>query len=340
MKHQINHVLTVYFKIIFHRLFIILLAGSFTFYSYGQQNYRISKPRLSIFGSNLNISYDIQSMKPNEEFYVWVNLTDSNDIKINNNSLHGDVGKNIKAGRNKSIIWTPSDYRELYYRGNISATIHAIKQKQLNQFNFIPTNLNKVKSNYTLLTFTTLFCTIENIIIAQSMYKLRDDIDRLGEDYIEKEQIRDRHSGLLKTYNILTYCNIIPLIMIFGTHMAVDNNVFFIGDPSNVEVLFLGLDLLGFGVMVVGNSFFARNKGSVENLYSDWNNEYYDKNLKNGKNLMATSAVLFGITTIGRICRTALLSTTFKNYDVKSLSIYSSLDPVSGSSMLGFSYKF
>ena len=36
---------------------------------------------------------------------MWIEIVNSSGIKINANALSGDLGSNIKAGKNKSIIW-------------------------------------------------------------------------------------------------------------------------------------------------------------------------------------------------------------------------------------------
>ena len=65
----------------------------------------MTKPRLEVSDENLVIEYDILNVDPSDFFIVWIEVTDAAGNKISAVSLTGDVGKEIKGGSNKRIIW-------------------------------------------------------------------------------------------------------------------------------------------------------------------------------------------------------------------------------------------
>ena len=89
-------------RIFFLFISFILLAGK----SYSQ-DVLITPPKLEFNGTQLIISYDILDSNLADNFFVWVEMERTNGESIRVTSLFGDVGKNIKPGTNKQIIWVP-----------------------------------------------------------------------------------------------------------------------------------------------------------------------------------------------------------------------------------------
>jgi hypothetical protein len=84
-------------------LILILLFLPDVFY--GQTVITVTRPRLEVSGNNLIIQYDILNTKSSDFFIVWIEVTDIAGNKIKALSLAGDVGNDIKGGRNKRITW-------------------------------------------------------------------------------------------------------------------------------------------------------------------------------------------------------------------------------------------
>jgi len=76
---------------------------------YGQARITVTKPRLEISDENLIIQYDILNAKSSDFFMVWIEVTDAAGNKIKALSITGDIGKEIKGGRNKRITWNLSN---------------------------------------------------------------------------------------------------------------------------------------------------------------------------------------------------------------------------------------
>jgi hypothetical protein len=91
----------------FRPLIILLSILLFINYSrgFGQTSVKLSKPRLEIKDSILNISYDILNSRQTEKFNIWIEATDSSGNKLAAKSLNGDIGENISGGFNKNITW-------------------------------------------------------------------------------------------------------------------------------------------------------------------------------------------------------------------------------------------
>lgn len=76
---------------------------------YGQARITVTKPRLELSDENLIIQYDILNAKSSDFFMVWIEVTDAAGNKIKALSITGDIGKEIKGGRNKRITWNLSN---------------------------------------------------------------------------------------------------------------------------------------------------------------------------------------------------------------------------------------
>ena len=71
---------------------------------WGQTLTDISSPVLDYNNECLSISYNING-KNSEYYNVWIEVLSSKGEKINAQALRGDVGPNIKSGKNKTIVW-------------------------------------------------------------------------------------------------------------------------------------------------------------------------------------------------------------------------------------------
>lgn len=73
------------------------------------QNFLITPPKLEFDGTQLLISYDVINKNPADLFYIWVEMKKINGEPIQMKAISGDIGDNIKAGKNKKISWIPEN---------------------------------------------------------------------------------------------------------------------------------------------------------------------------------------------------------------------------------------
>jgi hypothetical protein len=69
------------------------------------QTVAIETTRLAIVDKRLEIDYNFLKAKKNQRFEVWVEITNSQGIKIDAKTFSGDVGTNLLGGSGKKIIW-------------------------------------------------------------------------------------------------------------------------------------------------------------------------------------------------------------------------------------------
>ena len=93
-------------NIILCSLILILIGGS---HLIAQSSATISKPILEREGNRVKIAYDIEDHGINDEFNVWIEITDANGKPIDARAVTGDVGNRIQGGRGKEITWVPSE---------------------------------------------------------------------------------------------------------------------------------------------------------------------------------------------------------------------------------------
>jgi hypothetical protein len=86
---------------------ILILSCFFLPLASFSQGFQITPPKLVFDGHQLSISYDFFDGRQSDMFYVWVEMEKKNGEPIRMKSLSGDVGDNIKAGKNKQITWIP-----------------------------------------------------------------------------------------------------------------------------------------------------------------------------------------------------------------------------------------
>jgi len=73
--------------------------------SHAQTEAQITKPRLELEDDHINILYDILNSRQSDIFRISVEITDSTGNNIDARSLSGDIGDNVKGGKNKKITW-------------------------------------------------------------------------------------------------------------------------------------------------------------------------------------------------------------------------------------------
>jgi hypothetical protein len=88
------------------KLFLILSCLFLPFTSFSQ-GFQITPPKLDFDGRQLSISYDFIDGSQSDIFYMWVEMEKKNGEPIRMRSISGDVGDNIKAGKNTQITWIP-----------------------------------------------------------------------------------------------------------------------------------------------------------------------------------------------------------------------------------------
>lgn len=72
--------------------------------SFGQE-ISVSDPILELRGNIVHISYDILNSTSSEKFSVELRITDARGKKINATALSGDIGNMVPGGDGKSIAW-------------------------------------------------------------------------------------------------------------------------------------------------------------------------------------------------------------------------------------------
>ncbi|MEA1886063.1 MAG: hypothetical protein U9N72_02490 [Bacteroidota bacterium] len=71
-----------------------------------QKEVTISEPELSFYNDTLAIRFDILNCSDDALFTVNPRIFTSDGRIIPTSNISGDLGKNIKCGRNKEIIWS------------------------------------------------------------------------------------------------------------------------------------------------------------------------------------------------------------------------------------------
>jgi hypothetical protein len=85
--------------------YFLLIIFIFPDSLFGQAGVTVTKPRLELSDANLIIQYDILNSQSSDFFIVWIEVSDAAGNKIKALSVNGDVGKDIKGGKNKRITW-------------------------------------------------------------------------------------------------------------------------------------------------------------------------------------------------------------------------------------------
>lgn len=83
-------------------LFLVLLSGTM---ARAQNGIHVSDPELELKDQVVYIQYDILNSSQANLFEVDIEITDADGKKIRARALEGDIGKDIKGGRNKLITW-------------------------------------------------------------------------------------------------------------------------------------------------------------------------------------------------------------------------------------------
>jgi len=96
------------------------------------QSFQITPPKLEFDGYQLKISYDFINNSQADQFYVWVEMEKKNGEMIAMESVSGDVGEKVKAGKNKQITWVP-EKDEVFLNEEVFVEVKA--EKYVKSFN-------------------------------------------------------------------------------------------------------------------------------------------------------------------------------------------------------------
>jgi hypothetical protein len=113
------------------KLYLLLFFLFLVFKSFSQ-GFELTRPRLLIDGNQLIIFYDIISKNSNDQFYIWVEIRKANGESIETKTFSGNIGANVKAGKDKKIIWTP-EQDSIYLDEDIFVEVKA--EKYIKSFN-------------------------------------------------------------------------------------------------------------------------------------------------------------------------------------------------------------
>ena len=69
------------------------------------QDFKVVTKTAEIVDNKVIVKYDFETDRQNQQFKVWIEIKNSSGKKIQFNSISGDAGENIKAGKNKTIVW-------------------------------------------------------------------------------------------------------------------------------------------------------------------------------------------------------------------------------------------
>jgi hypothetical protein len=91
---------------------------------YGQLYVKISDVSFRLDNNRIVIVYNLEKGPTKEEFNIGLKFVTDNNMVIIPESVSGDVGNNIKAGKGKTIYWN-FDKDNLEFEGNLKAVVTA-----------------------------------------------------------------------------------------------------------------------------------------------------------------------------------------------------------------------
>ena len=160
---------------------LILILILFFLKCVGQDEIKIEKPTLNYFDQKLYITYDLDNK--NYEYNIIVEIMNSSGSKMSASALSGDLGPDVKAGENKTIIWNLNQ-DHIFLDEEISVRIVAnISQKKYNKGVLLmqsavwpgwgQTKLTNGKP-YWLMGFTAVGCLAGSYLYNQQSVKSYD----------------------------------------------------------------------------------------------------------------------------------------------------------------------
>ena len=91
----------------FRGLLVSALLSMFSLVCNGQYDVKITNTAVEVIHNDVHIRYDIEHGSSDDNYYVWVEITDDQGNLMFVNSVHGDVGYRVAGGPGKEIIWDP-----------------------------------------------------------------------------------------------------------------------------------------------------------------------------------------------------------------------------------------
>jgi len=88
-----------------NKLLALIFAIFFSLININAQSFKILTKGVKGVDDKLVVSYEFTKFKQKQNFNVWLEIKDSEGNKLNIKNVSGDVGENIKGGKNKQIIW-------------------------------------------------------------------------------------------------------------------------------------------------------------------------------------------------------------------------------------------
>ncbi len=188
-------------------IFLILATKSLA------QDFQLTQPRLELDGNRLIIFYDIVSQHSSDKFYIWIEIKSSNGEIIDAKSLTGDIGDDIKVGKNKKIIWSP-EQDSIYLDEEIFVEVKAEKYiKSYNKGSMIiksmvfpgwgQTNINKGKPWW--LTGVAVYATLTGSYLYNKKYHDSYDLYVKEEDPIKRNNFYYQTQKQLDISTIMLY---------------------------------------------------------------------------------------------------------------------------------------
>jgi len=97
-----------YFSAFKRSYLICLIFFLYLINAFSQVNVEVSKPKLTLINDSLIIEYTITGQSSNDEFKVWLEISDTTGTIFSPKNISGDIGDNISGGSPKKIIWNLS----------------------------------------------------------------------------------------------------------------------------------------------------------------------------------------------------------------------------------------
>lgn len=115
------------------KITLLLVCALLASFSYGQKSPQITITKLSEEAGKIYINYEINQSFPEENFDVKIIVTHSNGQAIAAHTLDGDIGENIKGGKNKQIVWS-YEHDGIYLDETINIKLSADKVVDINYY--------------------------------------------------------------------------------------------------------------------------------------------------------------------------------------------------------------
>ncbi len=192
------------------KLFLIIPL-LFLFINTSSQGFLITSLKVEFDGNQLLIAYDILDKNQTDQFYVWVELEKKTGEPIKVESLSGDVGDKVKAGKDKRIAWIPAK-DSVFLNEEVLVEVKA--EKYIKSFNkgsmvllstAIPglgqTKISKGKPYW--LTGVAAYGALAGGFVTHQMYLKTYDEYRIEEDLSTRKELFDKTQQQQNLSNVL-----------------------------------------------------------------------------------------------------------------------------------------